>query len=468
MSIAPSSWPSSTWSRGSNPSAAKSRGVPTCSRTREVRLPADRCVRLDDVGQRAQRLVGDGRRLVALGLGRLDRRRQLAGRGRATRPCRPRRPVRPACPTSFCSARSGVEAGPCRTPPLVRRDQGVDQRLVLTAGPLRSADERRAARGRCAGRSRPASLPAGAPFAAGAGRGHGRGLARQPPDHLGQLVGRHRPATSGSPAPRRSRAAAAGRSRRASSTPSATAMSPNSCARSTIALTSTWPVSSSSRCVTNERSILSVRSGIVPSWLIDVLPMPKSSTATVMPRSVSRRSIAIARTGSSMIALSVISNSSSLDGSSCVCSRSATNTSRSGSSRLRADRFTATGSSWPCSRHCASCSTTRPSTRAVSLLHEPGALGDRDEVGRRDVAQRRVLPAQQRLEAHHRAGTQVDLGLVVQAQLLGVVQRLPQVAEQHQPAGGVGGRVLPRRTSPRRARRPSPCTSRCRPWPSAR
>ena len=52
--MAPSSCPSSRWSRGSKPSAAKSRGVPTVSSTDEVVLAALGRLRRRGVGQRAQ------------------------------------------------------------------------------------------------------------------------------------------------------------------------------------------------------------------------------------------------------------------------------------------------------------------------------------------------------------------------------------------------------------------------------
>ena len=52
--------------------------------------------------------------------------------------------------------------------------------------------------------------------------------------------------------------------------------------------------------------------------------------------------------------------------------------------------------------------------------HEPGLLGERQELQRRDHAETRMGPAQQRLDGDGLAGPQVDLRLVVQDQLLGV------------------------------------------------
>ena len=116
---------------------------------------------------------------------------------------------------------------------------------------------------------------------------------------------------------------------------------------------------------------------------------------------------------------------------------SSRNSSKSVSSRLRAERLTATGR----------CAKSVPS--AVPLRHlgadhlehvagepldQPGVLRQRDEVVGRDVAALGVLPAQQRLGADDLAGRQVDLRLVVDRQLVGA-QRVAQVAQQLQPLG---------------------------------
>ena len=105
--------------------------------------------------------------------------------------------------------------------------------------------------------------------------------------------------------------------------------------------------------------------------------------------------------------------------------------------RLRADRLTATGSRWPSAAHSAICAATIRSTRCGQRLHEPGLLGERDELGRRDEAAQRVAPAEQRLQPADLAGAQVDLGLVVHAELVVVVERAPQVAEQDEPVRAV-------------------------------
>ncbi len=74
-------------------------------------------------------------------------------------------------------------------------------------------------------------------------------------------------------------------------------------------------------------------------------------------------------------------------------------------------------------------------------VHQPGRLGQRDELVRRDEAAARVVPAHQRLDADHlRADVdpvpQRDLGLVVQLELVGV-QRAAQRGQQAEPVGRV-------------------------------
>ena len=81
----------------------------------------------------------------------------------------------------------------------------------------------------------------------------------------------------------------------------------------------------------------------------------------------------------------------------------------------------------------------RPLQREAAQLHDQsGLLGMGDEVGGRDQALHRMLPAQQRLEARHAAVGQPDDGLVEDIELAG-------------------------RQAPGAARFPAP---RCRPAPS--
>ena len=62
----------------------------------------------------------------------------------------------------------------------------------------------------------------------------------------------------------------------------------------------------------------------------------------------------------------------------------------------------------------------------------PGVLGDSHEVGRRHRATNGVRPSHERLGADDDAGAQVELGLVVEAQVL-TLDRGAQVTEHRQP-----------------------------------
>ena len=59
-------------------------------------------------------------------------------------------------------------------------------------------------------------------------------------------------------------------------------------------------------------------------------------------------------------------------------------------------------------------------------LDHAGLLGDRDELGRRNQAARRIAPAQQRLDAAGPAGLHVDLRLVDEEKLaiLSIARRM--------------------------------------------
>jgi hypothetical protein len=70
---------------------------------------------------------------------------------------------------------------------------------------------------------------------------------------------------------------------------------------------------------------------------------------------------------------------------------------------------------------------------------EPGPFGQGDEVVGRDQAAFGVLPAHQRLHPQHLAGVGVDLGLIVQHQLLvGVAQAAQPVSLPGSPVGAGG------------------------------
>ena len=65
-------------------------------------------------------------------------------------------------------------------------------------------------------------------------------------------------------------------------------------------------------------------------------------------------------------------------------------------------------------------------------VDETGRLGDLEELGREQQAPRRVLPAQQRLDAVHAVGTQVELRLVVQHELVGA-DGVAELAHEREP-----------------------------------
>ena len=73
-------------------------------------------------------------------------------------------------------------------------------------------------------------------------------------------------------------------------------------------------------------------------------------------------------------------------------------------------------------------------------VHEPGALGERDELLRRDQPPLGVAPAHQRLGPEHGAVRQADLGLVVQLEVA-VVDALAQRAHRAEPRGEFGSRA---------------------------
>ena len=119
--------------------------------------------------------------------------------------------------------------------------------------------------------------------------------------------------------------------------------------------------------------------------------------------------------GSAIIAVSVISRHS-LTGSMPESSRAAPTTStRSVEPSWRADTLTDTLSA--SSPHAASWPARLAQDPRADRDDEPVALGQRDEAQRRDDAEDRVVPAQQRLDAGHAAVVEGDERLVDEAQL---------------------------------------------------
>ena len=143
------------------------------------------------------------------------------------------------------------------------------------------------------------------------------------------------------------------------------------------------------------------------------------------------------RAASPMTALSVTSSRSSAAGTPCSASRRSTRSGRPASSRQRVERLTATGTAVPGVQPAPLLGEREVEHPLGQPQDEAGALGDRDEVARRDEPLGRVLPAQQRLDALDPLAVQGDLGLVVQEQLVVAVERAAQVAEHGEPLGAV-------------------------------
>ena len=92
--------------------------------------------------------------------------------------------------------------------------------------------------------------------------------------------------------------------------------------------------------------------------------------------------------------------------------------------------------SWPCLPPARELAEGLVEHVQRERLHQPGLLGRRDEVARRDHAALRVLPAHERLDARELARAHVDLRLVVQQQLA-VADRARKLGEQRQARGVV-------------------------------
>ena len=153
--------------------------------------------------------------------------------------------------------------------------------------------------------------------------------------------------------------------------------------------------------------------------------MPKSSIDTCTPISLISRSVSAARSGFSIIMLSVISSSSRCAGSSVCASACAISITRRSSLNWRGDRLTATRIG------AGAVGLPRERLRARGVQHpapdvadEAGILGERDEQVGQQQAALGMLPAHQRFDAGHGAGAHRHLRLVEQPQLVGV-ERAP-------------------------------------------
>ncbi len=149
------------------------------------------------------------------------------------------------------------------------------------------------------------------------------------------------------------------------------------------------------------------------------------------PRSCRRWITSPARTGSAMIALSVISSRSRSAGTPVRLRARRTVSGRVLSSRQRAEMFTDTTSGVPATAQRAAWSSDRFSTWVVSSWMNSTALGERDERVRGQQPLDRVLPAHEGLDAEDSAAEQVHRRLVVHHELV-VGDRAAQLEQQDQ------------------------------------
>ena len=97
----------------------------------------------------------------------------------------------------------------------------------------------------------------------------------------------------------------------------------------------------------------------------------------------------------------------------------------------------------------------------ADLGDHPGLLGGGDERQRRHGAPRRVVPADERLEALDASAGQLDDGLVVEVELV-ALDGVAQLALEEQALAGAVAHGVVEHGDGVVARRPSPRTSRCR------
>ena len=168
----------------------------------------------------------------------------------------------------------------------------------------------------------------------------------------------------------------------------------------------------------------------------------------------------MAASGSVSVALSVTSTVSCSGATSWRRTISSSCAGSSASSRLRAERLIATSRSRPCRRQLArsrtACSTMLAVSGAISAVCS--TIGTNSAGASRPLLG--VLPADQRLDARHPAGLQVELGLVVDDELA-PLQRGADLAEQAQPLRGRNGRAAVS-IPPRCCRRPGRVRARPR------
>ena len=199
-----------------------------------------------------------------------------------------------------------------------------------------------------------------------------------------------------------------------SSTPSATIESPRLWPRSIVDRTIVGVAAFVVMCITNDRSILSSRpAGAAGRRATSTRCRSRRSTLPT-PMSASAPSVASARSGWSIIELSVISSCRRSGGTSAASSSSRISVTMLGSRRSRTDRLTETGRSSPAARQRRAVDR-HPQHVGRQTADQPAVLRDGDEGVGEDLATGRMVPTSQRLHPDQRRSLQVHFRLVGQA-----------------------------------------------------
>ena len=119
--------------------------------------------------------------------------------------------------------------------------------------------------------------------------------------------------------------------------------------------------------LTNERSTFSSSTATRVRKVNDEKPVPKSSTASCTPIDRKVASTSSMTSNSLITTVSLISRTSRCGGTWCRRSASAISPGSRGSSRLRADRFTETGTSKPIRAQSAATASALSSTYRVKV-----------------------------------------------------------------------------------------------------
>src|SRR3954452_5338291 len=165
--------------------------------------------------------------------------------------------------------------------------------------------------------------------------------------------------------------------------------------------------------------------------------------ASRSPRSCSSAITRCVRSGSVIAADSVTSISTFAASRPCVSS-SDDSCCTSAVCQSTGGRLTAISTSMPTACQALACANADEITqfeigwimprRSAGGMKLPGAaqtLGERDEVARRDQTALRVVPADERLDADHAAGLQVEHRLVVEDELVAADRPLQSRCQRH-------------------------------------